>query len=381
MSAVTATTRHASPWLPAVAAFLAVAAAGTLAALAGSRVAAGIKPAKPASPPDRIASVGPARLVVPADWRPVPPSSAGVAGLEAGRAAVFQPASRPGTRVVAVFDPTVAPSLIPDELRPAAVLAEGAPTRARVRGWPAWVYRADLAGVGGRGGSVTALPTTAGVLGVACTSVADRQADSDCASELGSVTVPGASALVPSRSLALALQLPAVIDRLNRGRSTHRAWLKGARTNESQAEAARRLGADHRAAARSLLRVGGPAAAPLMRDLNNVGDAYKALARAADDAVPAEFASAATGIRHAEALLAGGLAAVAPPQTAEIAAPITALRPNGGGSGPGGVPPIVFVLLTLLAMSAGAATGNSDAWSGLCRRLVPRRRNAHYGPS
>jgi hypothetical protein len=379
MSAVTAITRSAFPWLTALAALLAVAAAGALAALAGSRAAAVIRPAKPVSPPGRVASVGPARLVVPADWRTVSPSSAGVAGLEAERVAVFQPASRPWTRVVAAFDPTVEPSLIPAELRSATVLAGRAPRPTRVRGWPAWIYDADLARAAGHGGSVTALATTAGVLGVACTSVAGRQADPDCASEVSSVTVPGARALVPSRSLALELHLPAVVDRLDRGRSEHRASLNGARTNESQALAARRLGADHRAAARSLRSLGGPAAAPLIRDLTDVADAYRALAQAADDASPGEFASAATGIRHAESVLTYGIAAVSRPQTAEVAARIPTLRQDRDGSARSGVPAILFALLAALALTAGAATGNSDAAPGLWRRLVPGRGDAYSG--
>lgn len=376
MSAATATTRSAVPWLTALAAFLAVAAAGALAALAGSGAASVLRSAKPESPPGRIASVGRARLVVPTDWRTVSISSAGVAGLEAERAAVFQPASRPWTRVVVAFDPTVEPSLIPDELRSAAVLTGPRPTR--VRGWPAWIYHADPARSGGRGGSVTALATTAGILAVACTSVAGQQAASDCASEVSSVTFPGARALVPSRSLALELHLPAVVDRLNRRRSKHRAGLNSARTNESQALAARLLGVDHRAAARSLRSLGGPAAAPLIRDLTNVADAYRALARAADDASPGEFASAATGIRHAEAVLTGGVAAVSRPQTAEVAARVTT-RQDLDGSAPSGVPTILFALLTALAVTAGVVTGNSDALSGRWRRLLPRRRDAYAG--
>jgi hypothetical protein len=372
MSAVTK--RNALPWLTALAALL----AGALAAVAGSRAADAVRPAQPASPSARIVSVGPARLVVPADWRTVSTSSAGVAGLDAERTAVFQPASLPWTRVVAAFDPTVEPSLIPDELRSAVFAAGGAPRLTHVRGWPAWMYRADRAG--GRGGSVTALTTTAGVIGIACTSVARLGADSDCASDVDSVTVPGARALVPSRSLALEVHLPTVLERLNRARSRHRARLKGARTNESQALAARQLGADHRAAAHSLLGLGGPAAAPLTRDLTDVADAYRALARAADDASPSEFASAATGIRHAEAVLAGGVAAVSRPETAEVATRVTTPRQDGDGSVPSGVPPILFALLTALAMIGGAATGSLDAASRLSRRLFPPRDDAYSGP-
>jgi hypothetical protein len=313
----TVTTGNTFPWRTALAVVLAFAAAGALAAMAGSMVADAIRPARPASPSVRIVSVGPARLVVPADWRTVSPLSAGVARLDAERAAVFQPESLPWTRVVAAFDPTVEPSLIPYELQSVVPTAGGAPRLTRVRGWPTWIYDAGRVRAGGRAGSVMALATTAGVLGVACTTVARLEAYWDCASEIESVSIPGARALVPSRALALEVHLPTVLDQLNRARSRHRARLKDARTNESQAVAARRLGADHRAAGRSLRRLGGPAAEPLMQNLTDVADAYRALARAADDASPGEFASAATRIRHAEAVLAGGVAAVSRPETAE----------------------------------------------------------------
>jgi hypothetical protein len=279
-----------------------------------------------------------------------------------------------------MFDPTVAPSLIPEELRRAALVAGRSPRPTRVSGWPAWTYDADPAGAAARGGSVTALATTAGVLAVACASVAGRRADLDCASDVGSLTVPGASALMPSRSLALEVHLPVVLDQLNQGRSKHREGLNGARTNELQALAARRLDADYRAAAHSLRRLGGPAAARLIRDLTNVADAYRALARAADAASPGEFASAATGIRDAEAAMTGALAAVSRPQTAEVAAHVARLRQGRAGSTPGGVPTLVFALLTAVAMTAGVAAGNSDAASGLWRRLLRRRGDAYSRP-
>jgi hypothetical protein len=349
----------ALPRLSAVAAFLGVAVAGALAALAGSGAADAVRPAEPASPPGRVVSVGPARLVVPADWRAVSPSSAGVPAPDGERAAVFAPASRPGTRVVAAFEPTVGPSLVPDGLR---TVGGRAPTLTRVRGWPAWIYDA------GQGGSVTTVATTTGALAIACTGAAGVAADPDCASDVESVAVPGARALVPSRSLALELHLPAVLDRLNRARSEHRARLGSARTSASQALAAGRLDADHRAAARSLRRLGGPAAAPLIGDLTDVADAYGALARAARDVAPGDFTSAAIGVRHTEAVLAGAVAAVSRPETMAVAARVAMPQPGPDGSPPG-VPTMLFALLIGLAMTAGVAAGSSDGASQRLRRL------------
>ncbi len=357
-------------WLPAVAGFAAVAAA--LAALAGSRAADVVKPAEPAAPAGRMVSVGPARLVVPADWRAVSPSKADLALLDGRRAAVFQSASRPWMRVLAAFDPTVRPSLVPDALHSAVLAGVPAPTLTRVGGWPAWTYPAEFGRAVGRGGSVTGLATTAGVLGVACTTVTGLEADPDCASDIDSVTVSGAAALIPSESLALAVHLPTALDELNRARSQDRARLRSARTNEAQALAAKRLAEDHRAAARSLRRRGGAAAAPLVGDLTTVSDGYRELARAADGASRVRFASAAAGLRRAEAVLAGGVAAVPRPATTEVVTRVSTPRQDGDASGPGGVPPILFVFLTLLAVAAGAATGNSETPSRLSR-VVGRR--------
>ena len=353
--------------LPALAGLVAVAAAGVLAALAGSRAADVVNPVEPAAPSRRTVSVGPARLVVPADWRAVSPSKADLALLDGRRAAVFQSASRPWMRVLAAFDPTVRPALVPDALHSAVLAGGPAPTLTRVAGWPAWTYPAEFGRAVGRGGSVTGLATTAGVLGVACTTVTGLEADPDCASDVHSVTVSGAAALIPAESLALAVHLPTALDELNRTRSQDRARLRSARTNEAQALAARRLAEDHRAAARSLRRLGGAAAAPLVHDLTAVADGYRGLAGAADGASGVRYASAAAELRRAEAVLAGDVAAVPRPETTEVVTRVSTPRPDA--SGPGGVPPILFVFLTLLAVAAGAATGNSGAASRLMRSL------------
>jgi hypothetical protein len=207
------------------------------------------------------------------------------------------------------------------------------------------------------------------VLALACTT---RDGSPGCGSNVLSVTVPGATTLVPSRSLALEIGLPTVVDRLNAARSSHRATLSRARTGASQALAARRLAADHRAAAHTLPAVGGPAAAPLTRALGNVAAAYDALSRAAQEASPARFASALAGIRRTEAVLAGGVAEVSRPATAPppYARSATPVPHSQDGPESGGPPVIVFVLLIALAAAAGAATGTTGAAS----RVVTRAR-------
>ena len=363
---VTPTRRHV---LASPTALVSITVAGALAALAGVWVARTAVPAEPEHVPARVVSVGPARLVVPADWQPVSLTSGGISGLDAARAVALNPAPGLSTRMVATFAPGAEPSLIPADLRSAFSGPPPAPERTRLGRWPAWRYRDLPVSRSGRRADVTVLATTDGVLAVACTTPAGSTADPLCTSGVESVTVPGAATLVPSRSLALELRLPTVLERLNGARSTDRATLRGARTGASQALAARRLAADHRAAAHSLRGVGGPAAAPLTRALSTVAAAYDTLSRAAQEASPAEFASAITGIQRAEAVLASDVADVARPGMAPIAHARSAAPAQGQDSpASGGVSAIVSVLLIALAVAAGAATGSSGAASRLTTR-------------
>ena len=363
---VTPTRRHV---LASPTALVAVTVAGALAALAGVWVARTAVPAEREHVPARVVSVGPARLVVPADWQPASLTSGGISGLDAARAVALNPAPGLSTRMVATFAPGAEPSLIPADLRSAFSGPPPAPERTRLGRWPAWRYRDLPMSRSDRRADVTVLATTDGVLAVACTTPAGSTADPLCTSGVESVTVPGAATLVPSRSLALELRLPTVLDRLNGARSTDRTTLRGARTGASQALAARRLAADHRAAAHSLRGVDGPAAAPLTRALSTVAAAYDTLSRAAQEASPAEFASAVTGIQRAEAVLASDVADVARPGMAPIARARSAAPAQGQDSpASGGVSAIVSVLLIALAVAAGAATGSSGAASRLTTR-------------
>jgi hypothetical protein len=349
---------------------LAIVVAGALAILAGVWAAHIAAPSKPEPPPVRIVEVGPARVAVPAHWQRAPRHSAGIAGLNAERAVALDPTPGGSTRVLAVFAPTVEPSLIPRDLRSAFRGRLPAPSATRVAGWPAWVYRDMTSRPSGRRADVTVFATTAGVLAIACTAMATSAAVSGCASQVASVQVPGATTLLPSRSLALELALPAVLDRLNRARRRHRTALRGAHTGASQALAALRLGGDHRAAARSLLVAGGPAAAPLIRDLTDAADAYEALRRAAEAAAPPEFAAARAAVRRTDEELAREVVRVPRPASATHAAS-PAARPQGREDrASGGVPRLVFALLILLAAAAGAATGYSDAARRLWRSAV-----------
>jgi hypothetical protein len=374
MSAVIPPQRFTLPRPTAVPALVAltVVVVGALAAWIGVRIGHVATPTHSGPPPAHVVSVGAARLAVPGDWRPVPLRKTGIAGLDARSAVAFETVPGMSVWAVAAFSPTIEPSLIPPEL---GGQLRGAPTPAgtRLAGWPTWTYRDVTVGRAGPQADVTVLPTTEGVLAVACTTPAESVVGASCASDVEAVAVRGATPLVPSGSLALELRLPSVLDALNRARLEHRASLSAARTHTAQALAAARLAAAHRVAARAVGGMAGPAGAPLLHDLSETASAYEGLRRAAHAASPAAFAAARGAVRAAETELAAGVRDVPRPTAVRV--------PRSGGPAPaspaatepasGGVPPLAFVLLMLLAGAAGVATGVSDPvrlWRGAVRR-------------
>jgi hypothetical protein len=312
--------------------------AGTV---AGTRLAAPEE--SPAPAPPRTVSVGAAKLVVPAGWRPIPVARSGVTGLDAARAVAF---SRSSERIVAEFGPATDASLLPPGLR-AAVSGSPSPVSTRLAGQRASLYRG--LSVGGAPTDVTVLATTAGVLAFACNA---------CGEQVSAAAVPGATTLVPSPSLALALRLPEVLDRLDRNRRTHRAALAGAPAGRRQGRAARRLAADHATAAAALRPSAGTAGRPLLTSLAATATAYRALARASSNRWRSRFIAARRNIQRSEAALTSALADIPRPGAAP------ALRPKPAPTvslpdipAPGGVSLLVFAVLALLAAGAGTALG------------------------
>ena len=209
---VTPTRRHVLASPTALVALGAVIVVGALAAIAGVRVARIAAPAEPEHLPVRVVSVGPARLVVPADWQPASLTSGGIGGLDAAHAVALNPA--PGLnagRHVRSRRGAVASSRQTCGRRSPGLCrcpnARGSAGRRRGA-------TAISPSRSGRRADVTVLATTSGVLAVACTTPAGSTADPRCASGVESVTVPGAATLAPSQSLALELRLPTVLDRL-----------------------------------------------------------------------------------------------------------------------------------------------------------------------
>jgi hypothetical protein len=299
----------------AVLAAMAVLALG-LAALVGVWAGHRATPVEHAGPRPTVVRIGAAELTVSAGWRAASLSSAGIPGLPAGRTLAF--ASSPGLvgRAVVLFAPVDDASLVPQPLRRLLAGARLRSRAARLGGLPAWSYGQVSATGSDRLIGVTVMPTTSGVVAIACTAPeVERIVMALCDSGVDSVALRGATALVPSPSLATALRLPAVVHRLDRERVAHRAALGRAATANGQALAARRLAADYADAAAALRHPADRSGASLVQHLSSVRDAYAALARAAGARSVKAFRVARRAVGSAEAGLTDAVAGVPRPVT------------------------------------------------------------------
>jgi hypothetical protein len=284
-----------------------------LAALAGQWVggegAERPQAARLAAPP---VVLGPARVVVPSDWRPLPLNAAGVESARSELALAFDTA--PGLPVRAVLvaggDPSaVSRSLVPQTLRDAVAREPRSPRPGRLDGYRTWTYSGVPLRSGDGSMDITVLPTTAGVLAVSC--AGPRYAlpvSTGCASTVR-VSLAGASAIPPREDLAFRLRLDDVLQPLDGVRVARRAMLRQADEPAAQRLAAGRLARAHGRAASALapLSAEGPSA-QLVAALRGSRRAYGALGAAADDR--AAFMRAARSVEAADARLARSLAAL-----------------------------------------------------------------------
>jgi hypothetical protein len=329
-----------------------------LAALTGAGASRLVAPdGTPEVPASVVVEAGPARLAVPAAWQPVAPGER-VPGLDSEQLAVLTRSSDLSEMAIVTFGAPGEVSLIPRALGELAYAPQSEPRVTAVGGHSAWTYRGVKARRWNLVMDVTVLPTTAGMLALACASPAPSTDESaGCATAVKSVAVSGVSALESSPSVALSAQLPAALARLDEARVDGRAALSRARTREAQAVALHSLADHHGAAADRLRSEFGTAARPLSAGLEDTRRAYAALAAAASDGSPARYGAARRKVRLAEAGLGGAvdrtrragardIAAVAPPPPAptvtEPARPFVAQ-------------PVFLILLLLGSCAAGFA--------------------------
>jgi hypothetical protein len=155
---------------------------------------------------------------------------------------------------------------------------------------------------------LTVLPTSAGVLAVAC--VAPRFAWSaavGCAAAIKRVNVSGAAIFTPAANLSFRLRLPAVVAALDRARVSDREALRDARTRPGQARIAARLARAHRAAVAAVRPLAADQGAPLLLALQATGTAYDRLARAAAHGWPSRYRASRLAVSRADARLTRAL--------------------------------------------------------------------------
>ena len=299
---------HAWPPLPrgfVVLGIVLVAAAGL--AGWGTRSASVPKRVTP-PPPPRTVEVGAVSVTVPGAWTA---ESARVAGLPdlGPDAAAFAPLPGLGARALVVLAPFDDPTLVPAPLR---ALATGPPQRATLAGMPAWRYR-EQGMSGGRVAQVTVAPTTAGSLTVVCLAQGAAWSGAEgCAGDLGAESSPGATPLVPSRTLAFRRRLTPVLERLNARRGALRTRLRAATTRRGQARFSARLGRAHTRALVALKPRTPAAGAPrrVVTELRRTARGYRRLSLAARRGWPGRYKQARVAIRRSDRALAKAVARV-----------------------------------------------------------------------
>ena len=202
----------------------AMVAAGALTVAIGGGIWAGqpAAPADPAEPPlERVVRAGPATLLVPREWRSSSRST--------GATTVLAPSPGAPGRVIVTLAAADDRSLVPKPLRDLAQDLGRGPRGTRFAGHLAWRYVGH-----GRDGNrldVTVLPTSAGVLGLACQAITPTE----CAPAIESITLrrPGAAIYAPSPDFTLRLRLPGVLAALDRERVGTRSALRRAATHNA----------------------------------------------------------------------------------------------------------------------------------------------------
>ena len=272
-----------------------VAAATIVAVAAGVTVGSAIAPS-PADPARDDGSFGVglrsgvARLPLPAGWVPLGHRSS-LPGL--GDATAVRGVH--GDVALDIRRPED-PSLLPAAVVEAGEISE--PQLLRLAGRGVWGYEVPAGEPGKRLVALT-LPTTGGVVTIACRALAEeaQSAAADCAGAMEALDVDGAQALPPAPETAASIVLPEAIEALNRQRRKWRRALAATRSPAGRDNAARRLADAYAAAAARLRPLASGDARRLTAALDAQARGYRALAAASArrDAVAARRAGAAVG--------------------------------------------------------------------------------------
>jgi hypothetical protein len=298
------------PGLVALLVVLAV-AGGVVAAVAGWRAGSATRSPTPVVSGDSQAvTLGPAHLTVPHAWTPVNPARAGVSGLDLSPTLAFQVVpGLSGHALVSLAAPADG-SLIPSSLRRALKATPGTPRLNVLAGHHAWSYLRVATRRGDTVMDITVVPTSAGVLAVAC--AASRPvfvAVAGCEQDVQGISLPGGRVFAPAPELAFRLRAGAALERLKRARDLGYQALRAARTRGAQAQALREVASAYAGAAGGLapLASGNGTASGLVAAMRDAARAYRSAGAAAAANAVSRYGVGRARVRAAEARVAGAL--------------------------------------------------------------------------
>jgi hypothetical protein len=284
-----------------------------VAGLAGWGAARALRaPSQGAAEASRTVSIGPARLKVPTSWTAIAPTSAGIPGLDAASTSAFSIEDGLGRHAVVTFGAPADRRLIPSSLRPELRAPFGAPTPTFLAGYPAWSYPSVSTVRPNVVVQLTVLPTTAGVLAVACPSRSAVAAPSECDQDVDQLFVSGAHLLRPAPETAFQLAVSPVLTQLQQDRAAIQPRLTAARDGGAQAQALQAFGEAYAAAGRLLEPLAPPSgrAATLVASLRGAARAYRAAGTAASIGAFGDYSVARAAVKAAESRVATALSHV-----------------------------------------------------------------------
>jgi hypothetical protein len=255
----------------------------------------------------RIVRLGSVGIAVPSSWTPVEPAKAGVPALDPRVYRAFEIApGLEGYAVVSLQQPADR-RLLPSSLRQALTKLPGKPRRERLAGHAAWSYRTVATRRGALGMQISVLPTSAGVLSVAC--LGERPliiATARCEQEIERIDLNGAGAFKPTPELAFRLHLAPALATLRDRRDRGDRALRAATGQDAQARALKDMGDAYSAGAARLGRFaprhGFPAS--LVAALHAAAQAYWTASAAASAGAPQADSAGSAAVRAAETRVA-----------------------------------------------------------------------------
>jgi hypothetical protein len=257
----------------------------------------------------RRVTLGHARLQVPSTWTPIKVASAHIPGVDAGSTRAFRIDDGLGRRAFLTFAAPSDQRLIPSSLRRALRPPIGEPAPGLLAGHRAWWYANIATARRHVVMSVTVLPTSAGVLAVACTSsgVADA---GNCDQDIEQIALSQARVLRPRRETAFRLAASSVLRRLHDGRAALVRELNAARDAHAQARALLAIGNAYGIAARTLdpFASGPGRASDAVTALRETASAYETAGTAASAQASGSYFVARSAVEAAESRLATVLA-------------------------------------------------------------------------